>query len=195
MKPITSLPLLAWAIVASFSLLSTAKADTYKAYSFDTAFKLPTYDITVVLPSGLTDAAINDSFGVSLTNGVSSGPYSISPVASTFIQRIFLGTVADPFEFEVTAADLGTVLSTVGPPNSAHQYDSANGIVLGDLSSYTEITIDTDFTLGGAGDPVASGSGSVDIYEVPEPSTWTFLLGGAGMLAFMAIRRSRTRHA
>jgi hypothetical protein len=194
MKPNHRLRSVVFALFASLSLLAVARADTYQYYNFDTYFHLPTYEISVPLPSGLTDAAINDSFGVSLTNGASSGTYSISPVDSTFIQRIYLGTSVNPLETEVTAADLGTALSTVGPPNSDHQYDFANGIDLGDLSSYTEITIDTDFTLAGA-DTIAAGSGSIDIYEVPEPSTWTFLLGGAGMLVVMAIRRTRARHA
>ena len=192
MKPKLTLPLAALTILAALSPFSPAQADTYKSYSFDVpSFAMPPL-ISIAIPVGLTDAAINASFGVSLTNDASSGTYSISPVDSTFIQRIYLGVQGDLLETELTGADLGTALSTVGPPNSDSEYSTITDFTLPDLSNYTEITIDTNFTLDA---DVASGSGSIDLYAVPEPSTWSLLLGGAGMLAFVAIRRSRGRQA
>jgi hypothetical protein len=186
MKLKKTLPLFALALLGSLSLVSQAgAAPLQEDYGFSTSAFGPFYENTYALPTGLTDADIDTSFGVSVTGF--SNPYSISPVSSSFIQRIYLGTSPDDLATEVTAADLGTTFSNSGPPFTDTQPFSATGISLGNLGAYSYITIYTDFTL--SADTIADGDGSIFVYQVPEPSTWALLLGGLGVLGFVAIRR------
>ncbi len=183
------------AILASLPVFSMAKADFYETYNFDTDpadSGNPPYEFSYTLPNGLTtNEAINASFSVTVTNGASTGSYSIAPIPGHYGQEIFLGTSLDPLEMEITGAGLGTN-PLVGPSgsNTVSSSKSVFDVALPDLSPYTTISFYGDFTLTGT-DPIAQGDGSFDIFEVPEPSTWALLLGGVGFLGFMVLRRNR----
>ena len=194
MKRTTASALIALALLASLPLFSLAKADFYETSDFDTDpadSGNPPYTFTFNLPDGLTDAAINASLSVTITNGASTGTYSVSPLPGQDGQEIFLGTKTNPLETEISAAGLGSgTLTSSGPSNTISRSLSVSDVPLPDLSPYTTISFYDDFTLTGT-DVIAQGNGSFDIFEVPEPSAWALMLGGLGLLGFIVIRRNR----
>jgi hypothetical protein len=193
MKSNYSRPLIAAAVFAALSFVSPIRAaapSLQQVYNFSES---PPYELSYELPSGVTTADLDASFTMLIAG--STSPLSVTPVApSTFVQRIFLGTIDNPTptqlasasETEITAADLETGFSTTAFSTSDSK--SVSGVPV-DLSGYDYITIYTDFDSTA---PLDFGYGSITLYATPEPSTWALVLGGLGMLGFVLFRRNRS---
>ena len=118
-------------------------------------------------------------------------------------------TFSDRFDFSATAGTLGSVVSAISPPpvdgiaitgfslyNSGGLSMSGTKLLNGSVDVWTLSTshlVPDNYYLLVSGTllsaAAASYSGSITVTPVPEPEAYAMLLGGLGMLGFLARRR------
>ena len=169
------------------------------------------YVLAAIAVAGAALAPLTHAADVSLAEQA----ISLTDGTGVFAHMIAAGnqgnTFSDRFDFSAAAGTLGSVVSAISPP-------PVDGIQITGFSLYNSggLSLSGTKLLDGATDvwtlstahlvpdnyyllvsgtllspAAASYSGSITVAAVPEPETYAMLLGGLGVLGFLARRRSK----
>jgi hypothetical protein len=145
------------------------------------AAPVPTYIDVTVTGSGPTWTA---EYGASHTAGDFIDVYTFLPSSVTGLTDISFYNFARSTAFNITFT--GAELSGVPIP-----YTNSGGVGFSFGGLIADFTGPLVLTISGTSGATGSYAGTLNVSAVPEPETYAMMLGGLGLLGFMARRRKQ----
>ncbi len=149
-------------------------------------------------------AALAATAHTAFANDVTDSP-AFTGLTATFAALHTAGAFTDTFTFTlpgITSADVSVVTIGAGAANIDFASATLNGMPLAlttDFTGFVElaytpaafaVTGPLTLIINGTSGANASYSGTLNVSAVPEPATLALMLGGLGILGFVARRRS-----